>query len=135
MPNTKKRLLVVTTQECPCPSLVEEIARRDADEVHVVAPALNGRLAHWLSDVDGAIANARERLRGALVDVAAHAPTVTGAVGDSQAHVALDDALHSHRPDEILIFSDRAMPHWQERRLLDRAAGMNVAVVAPAAAA
>jgi hypothetical protein len=55
-------ILVVANRTCPCPVLLDEVARRVGDapiDVLVVVPALNTRLRHWLSDVDAAVARAR----------------------------------------------------------------------------
>jgi hypothetical protein len=63
------RILVIANRTCPCPTLVDEIAGRvgNADsDVLIIAPALNSRLRHWVSDVDGAIARAHDRVDLAL---------------------------------------------------------------------
>jgi hypothetical protein len=63
---------VIVNRTCPCPTLVDEVARRvdTADnEVLIIAPALNSRLRHWVSDVDEAIARARDRVELALTSL------------------------------------------------------------------
>jgi hypothetical protein len=60
--------------------------------VLVVAPALNSRLRHWLSDVDDAVARARERLELAVADLRTPGVTARGEVGDANPPVAIDDA-------------------------------------------
>jgi hypothetical protein len=62
---SERRILVVANRTCPCLAIADEVAARAGDaatEVLVVAPALNKRLRHWVSDVDAAIAAASERL-------------------------------------------------------------------------
>jgi hypothetical protein len=57
----ERRILVIANRTCPCPTLADDVARRGSDtplEVLVVAPALNSRLRHWVSDVDEAVARA-----------------------------------------------------------------------------
>ena len=66
------RILVIANRTCPCPTLVDEVARRAGEtptEVLVVAPALNSRLRHWVSDVDGAIARAHDRVELAVAEL------------------------------------------------------------------
>jgi hypothetical protein len=53
------RILVVANRACPCPTLIDETERRVGNsdsEVLIIAPALNSRLRHWVSDIDEAIA-------------------------------------------------------------------------------
>src|SRR4051794_41679946 len=60
-----RRILVISNETVEGTVLHEAIrfrARNVEGEVLVVAPALNSRLRHWMSDVDGARAAARRRL-------------------------------------------------------------------------
>src|SRR4051812_13794794 len=98
-------ILVVANRTCPCPTLLDEVARRVSDapiEVLVVVPALNSRLRHWLSDIDDAVARAHDRLEVALADLRARGVSARGEVGDANPLVAIDDAL-AHFP----AFGDR----------------------------
>jgi hypothetical protein len=55
-----RRILVIANRTCPCLTLADDVARRASDtpiDVRVVAPALNSRLRHWVSDVDEALAS------------------------------------------------------------------------------
>src|SRR5215213_5242591 len=68
-----RRILVIANRTCPCPTLADEVARRAnaaPTDVLVVAPALNSRLRHWLSDVDEALTRAHERLELAITALA-----------------------------------------------------------------
>jgi len=52
-PTARKRILVVANNTCPCESLHQEIRSRSGDgnsEVLIVAPALNKRIRHYVSD-------------------------------------------------------------------------------------
>src|SRR5215211_7327526 len=62
-------LLIVANETVEGTALVEaarDIALSHDAEVFVVAPALNTRLRHWMSDSDGARAAAEARLAGCL---------------------------------------------------------------------
>ena len=80
-------------------------------EVLVVAPALNSRLRHWLSDEDGARRRAEERVAAyvdRLVRAGAHA---RGSVGDADPVQAIADALVTFAADEIVIAADAEHSH------------------------
>src|SRR6476619_690624 len=88
-------ILVVANRTCPCPLLLDEVARREGDEpidVLVVVPALNSRLRHLLSDIDDAVARAHERLAVALADLRTRGVNARGEVGDANPMVAIADA-------------------------------------------
>jgi nucleotide-binding universal stress UspA family protein len=90
-------------------------------EVFVVAPALNSRLRHWLSDEDGARRRAEERLV-AYVDrlerAGAHA---RGSVGDADPVQAIADALVIFAADEIVIAAHPERSHRLAGDLATRA--------------
>ena len=119
-----KRILVVANETAEGALLHETVRTRGngSAEVHVVSPALNSRLRHWISDVDQArhaaedrLANCLNRLRGAGLDA-------RGSVGDSDPLQAIADALHFFPADEIVIATHpEERSNWLERDLVERA--------------
>jgi nucleotide-binding universal stress UspA family protein len=75
---------------------------RDAD-VLVVAPALNSRLRHWLSDEDGARRAAQERASDLVARLERGGVHAEGRVGDADPLLAIADALPTFAADEIVI--------------------------------
>lgn len=120
------RILVIANRTCPCPALVDEVAARAGDppgQVLVVAPALNTPVRHWVSDVDGAIAAARERLDRAVANLSDHGIAARGVVGDSDPLVAIEDALVDFAATEIVLSTHpRGRSNWLEKNLPERAA-------------
>jgi hypothetical protein len=87
-----------------------------------VAPALNSRLRHWLSDVDEALARARERLDLAITSLRRRGVIARGEIGDADPMLAIADALASFPADEILIATLPAgRSNWIERGLVEKA--------------
>ena len=119
------RILVIANRTCPCPALVDEIARRVGNrdsEVLVVAPALNSRVRHWVSDVDGAIAGAQQRVDLALAGLRQRGISARGEVGDANPLLAIADALATFSATEIVIVTHPpGESNWLERRLIERA--------------
>src|SRR3954454_23060524 len=118
-------ILVVANRTCPCPTLLDEVARRARDapiEVLVVVPALNSRLRHWLSDIDDALARAHERLEIALAELRARGVSARGEVGDANPLVAIDDAL-AHFPASAIVIATLppGQSNWLERGLIGKA--------------
>ena len=121
---TTKRILVVANETVEGAQLHETVRARSngSAEVHVVSPALNSRLRHWISDVDEArhaaedrLAKSLRRLRGAGLDA-------RGSVGDSDPLQAIADALHFFPADEIVIATHpKERSNWLERDLVERA--------------
>ena len=119
-----KRILVVANETAEGALLHETIGVRGngSAEVHVVSPALNSRLRHWISDIDQArhaaevrLAKCLGRLRGAGLDA-------RGSVGDSDPLQAIADALHFFPADEIVIATHpEERSNWLERDLVERA--------------
>lgn len=118
-------LLVVANRTCPCPMLLDEVARRVSDapmEVLVVVPALNSRLRHWLSDVDDAVARAHDRLTVALADLRTRGVRASGEVGDANPLVAIEDALAHFEASAIVIATlPPGQSNWLERGLIEKA--------------
>lgn len=76
----------------------------EGGRVHVVAPALNGRLRHYVSGVDDAVRAATERLARALHHLHAEGVEATGEIGDSDPLIAAEDALRTF-PAELVVVS------------------------------
>jgi hypothetical protein len=123
---TDRRILVVANRTCPCPALADEVATRAGDppaEVLVVAPALNTRLRHWVSDVDPAIAAARERLDRGVANLSERGVAADGVIGDSDPLVAIEDALADFQATEIVLSTHPpGRSNWLEKDLPTRAA-------------
>jgi hypothetical protein len=80
-----ERILVIANVTCPCEELrdlVHEHAGPDT-RVAIVAPALNGRLSHLVSDSDGAVTAARARLATAVTALGARGVDAQAVVGDA----------------------------------------------------
>src|SRR3954447_24349015 len=119
------RILVVANETCPCPVLTDLVAGRAEgphDEVLVVAPALNSRLRHWTSDVDGAVAAARDRVGVAVDALRDRGVAARGEVGDADPMIAIEDALVGFPADELIVATHPpGHSNWLERRLIERA--------------
>lgn len=118
------RILLIANRTCPCPDVLETVRDRVGDdgEVLVVAPALNSRLRHWLSDSDDALCAARGRLRAALEWLDCAGVTARGEVGDSDPVQAIDDALVAYAAEEIVIATHPPeRSNWLERDIVRRA--------------
>ena len=88
----------------------------------VVVPALNTKLKHWVSDEDGARAAAAERLEASLEAMRASGLKAEGEVGDGDPLQAIEDALRTFAPDEIVISTHPAgRSHWLERGVVEGA--------------
>jgi len=100
------------------------MGRRDElhAEVRVVAPALNSRLRHWLSDEDEARGRADTRLAATLETLCAAGIAAAGRVGDADPLQAIADELVEFHPDEIVIATPPdGHSHWATRDLSGQA--------------
>jgi hypothetical protein len=97
-----KRILVVANETVEGAQLHETVRARGngSAEVHVVSPALNSRLRHWISDVDQARHAAEDRLAKCLGRLREAGLDARGSVGDSDPLQAIADALHFFPADE-----------------------------------
>jgi nucleotide-binding universal stress UspA family protein len=89
--------------------------------VLIVAPALNSRLRHWVSDEDEARAAAEERLGRCLARLRADGVAAAGAVGDADPMQAIEDALHVFDADAIVVATHPpARSNWLARDVVGR---------------
>jgi hypothetical protein len=76
-------------------------------QVLVVSPAVNSSpLAFWVSDSDEAIEDAQERLDETLANLKGSGVEARGTTGDSEALVAIQDALATFPADRIVVVDD-----------------------------
>ena len=121
------RLLVVANETVSGQSLLDELKRRTegrASQVHVVVPALaSSRLEHLTNDVDGAIAEARERLDRSLATMRGAGLRASGQVGDHHdPNAAIEDALQEFPADEVIISTHPPeRSKWLESGVVERA--------------
>ena len=104
-------ILVVANRTCLCPDVLDAVCRRakanDGDIV-IVAPALNSRVRHYVSDIDGAVAEAEERLAVAIGGLAERGRRGNGR-GGRRRSAASDrrrlPAFHSRRDRRLDVFA------------------------------
>ena len=121
------RILVVANQTVGGRALLDEIKGRsqgEGSEVYIVVPALaSSRLEHLAHDVDGAIAEAKERLDESLRAMAGAGLRVRGQVGDHHdPNTAIEDALREFPADELIISTHPPeRSKWLEGGVVERA--------------
>jgi hypothetical protein len=118
-PEGERRILVVANETVGGSALLDQIRKRSEgvhEHVLVVVPALNSPLRHWTSDEDGAREAAQERLEASLAAMRAAGIDARGEVGDSDPLQAIEDALRTFAPDELIISTHPPeRSHWLER--------------------
>jgi hypothetical protein len=91
-------------------------------KVLVVSPALNSPLRHWVSDEDGARDEAQQRLDQSLTALRDAGIDATGEIGDADPLQAVEDALRTFGPDEVIISTHpEGRSHWLERGIIAEA--------------
>jgi GABA permease len=124
-PLPARRVLIVANQTATSSTLVTELqaqTKRGRVAFHLVVPALNSHLRHWLSDTDHAVSAARRRSEDALAVLESHGLPVSVEIGDSVPLLAIGDALAQFPADEILISTlPPSRSHWLEHGLVELA--------------
>jgi GABA permease len=124
-PPGEYRILVVANETVGGPELLSEIRQRSEGRgarVLVVCPALNSPLRHWVSDEDEARAAAQARLDESLTSMRAAGLDATGEIGDGDPIQAIEDAVRTFQPDELIISTHPAgRSHWLERGVVEKA--------------
>ena len=121
----ERRVLVVANETIGREELVSAIGTRSLAEKTtflVVAPALTTSVKAWANDEDPARAAAQESLDAMLERLASAGIDAKGQVGDSDPLVAIEDAVRTFHPDEIVI-STHPPGHsgWHEKGVVESA--------------
>lgn len=123
-PPDEYRILVVANETVGGPELLSEIRRRSGDRtarVFVVCPALNTPLRTWTSDEDDARAAAQRRLDDSLASMRSVGLQAGGEIGDGDPVQAIEDALRTFRPDELIVSTHPpGRSEWLERGVIER---------------
>lgn len=124
-PPDEHRILVVANETVGGPELLEQIRKNAGDrraKVLIVSPALNSALRTWTSDEDDARAAAQRRLDTSLQSMRAVGLDAQGEIGDSDPVQAIEDALRTFQPDELVISTHpEGRSQWLERGVVRRA--------------
>ncbi len=121
----ERRILVIANETVGGAEL-RDVIRKRAEQVRenvlVVCPALNSRLRHWATDDAAAHAAAQGRLDRSLERLASVGVEARGEVGDADPLQALEDAVRSFGPDEIVISTHPpGRSQWLEKNVVERA--------------
>jgi GABA permease len=118
-PPDVRRVLVVANETVGGEELMKtigDLALAGQSEFYVVSPALTSRLKTWTSDEDGARATAQKRLDATIARLASVGIEARGTVGDVDPVVAIQDAMRTFHPDEIVISTHpEGKSNWLER--------------------
>jgi GABA permease len=118
-PPGNNRLLVIANETVGGSELLAELeqhARSRTTEVLVVTPALNSPVRYWVSDEDAAREAAAARLEASLEAMRAAGVNARGEVGDADPVQAIEDAIRTFCPDEIVISTHpEGRSNWLER--------------------
>ena len=119
----QRRVLVVANETVGGQELLSAIstlALSEQTEFLVVCPALNSRLKTFTSDSDPAREAAQERLDETLARLASVGIGARGEVGDGDPLVAVDDAVRTFGPNEIVISTHPpGRSNWLERGVVE----------------
>ena len=121
----ERRILVIANETVGGGPLRKQIEERSSGydtAVLVVSPALNSPIRHWASDEDPAREEARQRLEASLRRLRENGIEASGEVGDADPLQAIEDAVRTFGPDEIIISTHpEGRSHWLERGVVSGA--------------
>ena len=120
----RRGVLVVANRTLEGEELREHLSELAASgaELRIVAPILPSRVRYIATDVDRELADARERLAGALDWCASQGLPATGKVGDPIGGFgAVEDELRAFAADEVIISTFAAgRSNWLETGIVER---------------
>jgi GABA permease len=124
-PPDEHRILVVANETVGGPELLQQIRENAGDRrarVLVVAPALNSPLRTLTNDEDDARVQAQRRVDASVASLRAVGIDAEGEVGDTDPVQAIEDALRTFQPDELVISTHpEGRSKWLERGVVERA--------------
>lgn len=124
-PDSERRILVIANETVAGDTLHSMIRKKSegySTNVLVVAPAQPSPLQHLASDDDPGRQAARERVDASLAKLRAEGLSAQGQVGDPDPLQAIEDALRTFGPDEIIISTHpEGRSHWLERGIVEHA--------------
>jgi hypothetical protein len=119
----QRRVLVIANETVGGQELLSAIsalALTEQTEFLVVCPALNSRLKTFTSDEDPAREAAQQRLDETLARLASVGIEARGEVGDGDPLVAVDDAVRTFGPNEIVLSTHPpGRSNWLERGVVE----------------
>jgi hypothetical protein len=119
----ERRILVIANETVGGEELLSAIstlALSEKSRFLVVCPALNSRLRTYTSDEDPAREAAQQRLDETLARLASVGIEAGGEIGDGDPLVAIDDAVRTFGPSEIVISTHPpGRSNWLERGIVD----------------
>jgi hypothetical protein len=121
----ERRILVIANETVAGETLHAMIRQQSEGyrtNVLVVAPAQPSPLQHLASDDDPSRRAALERVDATLARLREAGFSAQGQVGDSDPLQAIEDALRTFGPDEIIISTHpEGRSHWLERNVVENA--------------
>ena len=124
-PPNEHRILVVANETVGGAELLGTVRERAGGKqvrVLVVSPALNSPVRHWASDEDGAREAAQARLDASLTGMRAAGLDAAGEIGDADPVQAIEDAVRTFRPDELIVSTHpEGRSQWLERGVVEKA--------------
>lgn len=119
----ERRVLVVANETVAGEellSVISTLALSQQTRFRVVCPALNSRLKTYTSDEDPAREAAQERLDVTLARLSSVGIEASGEVGDGDPLVAVDDAVRTFGPSEIVISTHPpGRSNWLEKGVVE----------------
>jgi GABA permease len=120
---SERRVLVIANETVGGQELLSAIstlALSQRTQFLVVCPALNSRLKTFTSDEDPAREAAQQRLDETLARLASVGIEASGDVGDGDPLVAVDDAVRTFGPNEIVLSTHPpGRSNWLERGVVE----------------